>query len=898
MADQIFLSYSREQLYFAESLALHLQDAGLSVWLDLQQLSPGSDWSLGIQAGLENCSAVLLVASQASLSSPYVAEEWKSALEASKPVYVVLFEEVAFPDPLKAAAVVDLRKHFDKGLVRLIDCISGERACQDPVPKPSRFGIPRQYPLVVFLVVATLLLTGINLVFPTVRNIISMLVSGPKAFFFGQLASNFPTAGIMGEGALAWGNRALFYRFLFLNFVFAGIGILYWYTGWRVLKRNFNYRAVRVALFAALFLPSFLGLLSINNFVSALFSPNTASGFGGPLAGVWQTGSIAVSCLNTFLMFWLPIIGYIVLGRSDSAYRWLPLNEASEKRRARHGKKFGVELSSAELEQQGKPIEYTLHAIPEDERVATNICKEMEKAGHITITSDKSAERALVLLSNKTPVSYLKKLVADTQSLIPILLTGVDVSEAIPEVSRYQWIDYRRQGKSQLKALAKYLRFPEPGRAAYGLSVQPDKLGKSIVPRRVFLFAMILRLWAILIIGLMVNQLVFQLELIPVPIPVLPYRLPDSLITVALCLPIIIGFLLIWIANLVLERRISTWLGLGSTFFSLTFDIVTLYLVTGNWFWPYRIVGFLTILFLLPAIVAWLPQHGSRRGNEPMLTVSSASGFWLKGLRDLAIVFILMVINVLSLIPRQVSVNLNDELSFRVPETWNTETVYGNNVEGAFVNLVGGPDSLTSFAQEGSSDPVSSYYHQVMVNEFADTLNELIGYNRDIGEVQWIAIDYNASLSSIVIQSTTGNAELNINKQQEFLEVLAERIKGQDASKGTAASSIIEPLEPFNGDGFEGRMLQVTTSFEKGGLYLYIRHWVVTIEADKSDYVMHIVQRHLTPVLFDELFVQSGAIDLPLVGNFFKAQMDEASDVTIEVDSMLRRIFNSMDARP
>ena len=41
----IFISYSRRQLYFAESVVLHLQRAGPDVWFNLQKLTPGVDWS-------------------------------------------------------------------------------------------------------------------------------------------------------------------------------------------------------------------------------------------------------------------------------------------------------------------------------------------------------------------------------------------------------------------------------------------------------------------------------------------------------------------------------------------------------------------------------------------------------------------------------------------------------------------------------------------------------------------------------------------------------------------------------------------------------------------------------------------------------------------------------------
>ena len=48
----VFISYSRQELYFAESLAVSLQEKGVSVWFDIQQLKPGFDWKEGIQYGV------------------------------------------------------------------------------------------------------------------------------------------------------------------------------------------------------------------------------------------------------------------------------------------------------------------------------------------------------------------------------------------------------------------------------------------------------------------------------------------------------------------------------------------------------------------------------------------------------------------------------------------------------------------------------------------------------------------------------------------------------------------------------------------------------------------------------------------------------------------------------
>ena len=50
-----FISYSRKQLYFAESITLHLQKESIETWFDLQQLEAGADWSSVLKDGYENC---------------------------------------------------------------------------------------------------------------------------------------------------------------------------------------------------------------------------------------------------------------------------------------------------------------------------------------------------------------------------------------------------------------------------------------------------------------------------------------------------------------------------------------------------------------------------------------------------------------------------------------------------------------------------------------------------------------------------------------------------------------------------------------------------------------------------------------------------------------------------
>lgn len=142
-----FISYSRRQDYFAESLTLHLQQRGLPVWFDLQQIEPGVNWQADIQDGLDRCHSMTLVASKAAFRSPYVAREWQAALDAGRPVYMVRYESVRLPKALRQrGTLIDFRHDFQQGADRLAGCLADDRdqrACSDGRPAGWRTGLPR-----------------------------------------------------------------------------------------------------------------------------------------------------------------------------------------------------------------------------------------------------------------------------------------------------------------------------------------------------------------------------------------------------------------------------------------------------------------------------------------------------------------------------------------------------------------------------------------------------------------------------------------------------------------------------------------------------------------------------------------------------------------------------------
>ncbi|MCA9422056.1 MAG: toll/interleukin-1 receptor domain-containing protein [Nitrospira sp.] len=89
----IFLSYSRQDYFFAEMLGIKLQSEGFKLWRDLGSIRAGDDWRQTIEDGIEECVAVVVALSATSAESAYVTYEWAYALGMSKPVIPVVLSE-------------------------------------------------------------------------------------------------------------------------------------------------------------------------------------------------------------------------------------------------------------------------------------------------------------------------------------------------------------------------------------------------------------------------------------------------------------------------------------------------------------------------------------------------------------------------------------------------------------------------------------------------------------------------------------------------------------------------------------------------------------------------------------------------------------------------------------
>lgn len=94
----IFISYGREQntMSLAWQLKSDLERVGFKVWMDLTDISSGSDWHSAIGVGLRKCRALIVIITHKYIRSKYCRNELFMADSLQKDVFPIFLEEVTF----------------------------------------------------------------------------------------------------------------------------------------------------------------------------------------------------------------------------------------------------------------------------------------------------------------------------------------------------------------------------------------------------------------------------------------------------------------------------------------------------------------------------------------------------------------------------------------------------------------------------------------------------------------------------------------------------------------------------------------------------------------------------------------------------------------------------------
>ncbi|MER6350163.1 FxSxx-COOH system tetratricopeptide repeat protein [Streptomyces sp. NPDC001595] len=99
-AGEWFISYARDDRAWAEWIAWHLQDAGLSVGLDTARIPPGARWDTAISTALRNARHMLVLVSASSRSSRWAQREREQALASGITVVPVRLDDTPLTDGL------------------------------------------------------------------------------------------------------------------------------------------------------------------------------------------------------------------------------------------------------------------------------------------------------------------------------------------------------------------------------------------------------------------------------------------------------------------------------------------------------------------------------------------------------------------------------------------------------------------------------------------------------------------------------------------------------------------------------------------------------------------------------------------------------------------------------
>jgi hypothetical protein len=132
---RVFISYSRENVEFARKLAKSLSEAGAKVWIDVENIPAGMNWSSAIQEGLNICESMILIISPASMASRNVENEWQYFLDQGKRLIPVLLKPVQSPHfQLSRIQHIDFYNHpYETALEKLALELEFQKAIGFPI---------------------------------------------------------------------------------------------------------------------------------------------------------------------------------------------------------------------------------------------------------------------------------------------------------------------------------------------------------------------------------------------------------------------------------------------------------------------------------------------------------------------------------------------------------------------------------------------------------------------------------------------------------------------------------------------------------------------------------------------------------------------------------------------
>ena len=136
---QVFTSYSRRDKEIVDTIVGKMSQAGISIWIDREDIEAGNQWRVQIVEAIDSCHAFVLMLSPGSAASDNVRKEIDLSQESERTIFAVMLDPVR---PLPAAIryqlaglqFIDVKMlGFDKAVDRLIETVKKHLAKFEPV---------------------------------------------------------------------------------------------------------------------------------------------------------------------------------------------------------------------------------------------------------------------------------------------------------------------------------------------------------------------------------------------------------------------------------------------------------------------------------------------------------------------------------------------------------------------------------------------------------------------------------------------------------------------------------------------------------------------------------------------------------------------------------------------
>lgn len=595
----IFISYSRRQLYFAESLALHLQKEDLEIWFDLQQLHAGTVWSEGLNDGIQDASTLVLVVSKDSLASSYVEDEWKEVARKGNKLVLVMFEKVDLPEALLGLPTYDFRNNFKKNTLALAAYLKGETEPRyDKVALPNRLRLSTKFPPAIWLTLAAQFSVMITLILVHVFILI----------FFVQNITNNEI------------NITIAKKSLLLLTISAIIGL--WFAI-PFLRHKQSYKKVK----RSVLISTFLSIVAWSLVVFGHLGDYEANKYSDIVPVIL----LLVIVFNVFVYL-------IVIRRSIDFLRWMQPEDSLQVLRRRVHQPLVLKTNfdlDRDYKVVPKIVSYTIHNDPADGPFAKWITKIFLKFGHKKVTLSEDPQYHIAILSNRSSTKWVQEITRSYAGrLIFLIVTTIEFKDSLEETGRYQWVDAREMDKQDIIGLAKSLGDETAGKREAALESTPDKIDSWKMPSGIKLINTLLIIFGVYI-------LVFGLtDLITID-GGSPENLEYSIVLV------IVGIISFWLVGKGLfKRKIPALVLYAGIFLN-----VLLVHYAGNVFptalnkhvWLFPALVLLVLLYSSIDGRYWLPNFNKSNADEVGVNKKIVRAFWKKRIIIVSILTIFII---------------------------------------------------------------------------------------------------------------------------------------------------------------------------------------------------------------------------------------------------------------